>query len=126
MLKSFGIEDFQLINKKCPISIIVINNDGDFIYANEKAESVLGHKIDDLLGKQWFNHVSKSDREILGNIIQSVMPVSAEFGFKRKDGTNIKLRVNMVFVPSLGLIGYLEDVTINNYYIKELQKLKSA
>ena len=118
------INDFRVINDKCPIGIYVLDCNYNLIYANESAEKILGFKTERISGRDWLFSILNEDRNKVLKSYKCLSPYS--FDFRLNNNGKIRyLRSKVVFVKELGFINCLEDITINNFFLEELIKIKS-
>jgi PAS domain S-box-containing protein len=123
-----NIKDYHLLCDKCPISIIVLDANMDLLYANEKAQDLLGISIESL--HSWMINVVTEDRN---NILRSIKILKRQI----LKEINIQFRIlnnfsisyitfYFTYINNIGFVGYLQDITNKQTFVEELKKIKAG
>ena len=115
--------------------VIGVNDKGEIVLVNKKAEEMLGYKAEELKGKLMFHAIEVSDEK--GNVIPiNVHPshkalltkahiYSREWFYKRKDGTRFPVYISanpvVLFDKVIGGIDVFRDITRE----KEVENMKT-
>ena len=109
--------------------IYVIDNEGIITYVSPVIQSVLGYRVDELIGENFFNFIHHQDQERVEQDYASALEVvgnQREYRFLDKSGEIKWCRVSSRPIPEghkkLGIQGVLVDVTRSKRLEEQLQR----
>ena len=110
-------------------SVIVVNPQGQFIYANAEAAKLLGYSVEELL-KIGFKEIAPSDElsAAIDNFqkLQTEGVLRVEVNRKRKNGSLVFVELNAIRLPDGNFYGSYRDLTENRRSEDQLRKLAQA
>jgi PAS domain S-box-containing protein len=110
--------------------IVVIDNEGQFLFSNPRAQQITGYGQQALIGTKLFDLLCPSDheraREILGGFRKGVFPQGVDLRILKKDDTQIVVSINFssVMREENAALFTFRDVTEERTTATELKKTK--
>ncbi|NNM82115.1 MAG: PAS domain S-box protein, partial [Burkholderiales bacterium] len=107
-------EKYRLILEHASDAVLIANPHGKFVYANQRAEQMLGYSAEELLSMDIpsITPADEIDHSIrLFELCQHEGHVSGEVMQKRKDGSTFPVEINAVRLPDGNYFGACRDIT---------------
>ena len=131
IFSDFTFETLKDIIESCPVGIYVNDLKGTLLYGNKKAESIIGYKRKEMIGKN-FKEIALLDAAGVINALKllAMNKLGKETGpteleLNRKDGTRsiVIIRTSPIRIDNRRLVvGMVEDITERKKLENELKK----
>jgi PAS domain S-box-containing protein len=126
---------FKALFKHATVGIIVVNNQGNMILANQFAENMLGYEREELVGKNISILIPKKIHEkhrqhvisYFKNPIPRPMGLGNELNAEKKDGTGIYVEISLcsyLFEGEKLAVAFLTDTTLRKQENEKIKKYK--
>lgn len=127
-------EKFRKLVETAPDGILLTNNLGEIIEANDAFSVMFGYSREDLIGENLFMLIKKENYndladELLTDIVDKRKTATKEIDSTTKDGKNITIELAAAAIEEenkdiIGVIAVIRDATIRKQYQFELQQSK--
>jgi diguanylate cyclase (GGDEF)-like protein/PAS domain S-box-containing protein len=112
--KEEGEERYRLVLENAADAIVVVEPSGRYVYANHKAEELLGYSVSELMNMRSsdvvpLDQVAQAEAR-LGILIRDGH-ITREITVRRKDGSITPVELNAVSLPDGNYYGAMRDIT---------------